>query len=113
MTQQAARGPCCHVLSQQNCAPMCFHYSAESVHARTIYCFTYCVVIADLAAQAYVTGLEAANLVVQHCGQGLPAHVIPLEPEEGHVTFARGLVRSAQTLQQLNPLNALFPSVVG
>ena len=65
-----------------------------------------------MLAQAYVTGLEAANLVVRHCGQGTAANVIPLEPEEGHVVSARRLLRVGQALQQLNPLNSLLPSIV-
>lgn len=41
--------------------------------------------------KAYVTGIEAANAVMQHCGQGTPAPVIPVEPDEPHIRLARAL----------------------
>jgi uncharacterized protein with NAD-binding domain and iron-sulfur cluster len=39
--------------------------------------------------KAYVTGLEAANRVIQQLGQGSPAPIIPIEPDEPHIELAR------------------------
>ena len=46
--------------------------------------------------KAFVTGLEAANLVVQQTGQGQPANIIPIEPDEPHIEALRLLNRSAR-----------------
>jgi uncharacterized protein with NAD-binding domain and iron-sulfur cluster len=43
--------------------------------------------------KAYVTGLEAANLVIQRCGQGTPAPIIPVEADEPHIQLGRSLNR--------------------
>ncbi len=43
--------------------------------------------------KAYVTGLEAANLVVQRFGLGQPAPIIPVEPDEPHIQWLRSLNR--------------------
>jgi uncharacterized protein with NAD-binding domain and iron-sulfur cluster len=47
--------------------------------------------------KAYVTGLEAANYVVSQFGQGEPAAIIPIEPDEPHVQIGRSLNRFAQS----------------
>ncbi|HBL11169.1 MAG TPA: amine oxidase [Cyanobacteria bacterium UBA11162] len=39
--------------------------------------------------KAYVTGLEAANLVIQRFGYGSQATIIPVEPDEPHIQLAR------------------------
>ncbi len=39
--------------------------------------------------KAYVTGLEAANLVTQSFGIGKSANIIPIEPDEPHIQLAR------------------------
>ena len=39
--------------------------------------------------KAYVTGLEAANLVVQQLGMGKQANIIPVEADEPHIQIAR------------------------
>jgi uncharacterized protein with NAD-binding domain and iron-sulfur cluster len=39
--------------------------------------------------KAYVTGLEAANRVIQRFGQGTPATIIPVAPDEAHIQLAR------------------------
>ncbi|BAZ65302.1 hypothetical protein NIES4106_00390 [Fischerella sp. NIES-4106] len=39
--------------------------------------------------KAYVTGLEAANLVISHLGEGTPAHIISVEADEPHIQLAR------------------------
>ncbi|CEJ44382.1 Amine oxidase [Umezakia ovalisporum] len=41
--------------------------------------------------KAYVTGLEAANLVVSYLGQGQPWEIIPVEQDEAHIQIARSL----------------------
>ncbi|MGB5770994.1 MAG: amine oxidase, partial [Crocosphaera sp.] len=38
--------------------------------------------------KAYVTGLEAANLVIEQLG-GNPATIIPVEPDEPHIQSGR------------------------
>lgn len=70
------------------------------------------VQIDSCTVQAYVTGLEAANHVIHHSGQGKTAHIIPLEPEEGHVLATRQVLRAGQALQRLNPLAGLLPTVL-
>jgi uncharacterized protein with NAD-binding domain and iron-sulfur cluster len=39
--------------------------------------------------KAYVTGLEAANLVIERFEGGSKANIIPVEPDEPHIQFAR------------------------
>ena len=39
--------------------------------------------------KAYVTGLEAANLVIARFGYGNKANIIPVEPDEPHIQLAR------------------------
>ena len=41
--------------------------------------------------KAYVTGLEAANQVIAQCGQGQPATIIPVEPDELPMQWGRSL----------------------
>ena len=41
--------------------------------------------------KAYVTGLEAANLVVEKFGIGSKANIIPIEPDEPHIQVARNI----------------------
>ncbi len=41
--------------------------------------------------KAYVTGLEAANLVISYLGQGQPVEIIPVEEDEPHIKMARSL----------------------
>lgn len=55
-------------------------------------------------------GLEAANNVIACCGAGEPARILPLEPEEGHMLAARGVLRAAQRAAELNPLARLLPA---
>ncbi|BAU63498.1 amine oxidase [Stanieria sp. NIES-3757] len=44
--------------------------------------------------KAYVTGLEAANLVIEKFGIGRKANIIPVEPDEPHIQFARTINRT-------------------
>lgn len=50
--------------------------------------------------KAYVTGLEAANLVVDRFGKGEKATIIPVEPDETHIQFARSLNRTVRHFGQ-------------
>ncbi len=43
--------------------------------------------------RAYVTGLLAANLVVNKLGVGSPAVVLDTEPDELHIEYARNANR--------------------
>ena len=44
--------------------------------------------------KAYVTGLEAANLVIERFKMGEKANIIPVEADEPHVQVARGINKS-------------------
>jgi len=48
--------------------------------------------------KAYVTGLEAANRVIQQCGYGQVAPILPIVPDEPHIQLARQVNR---TLRQV------------
>ncbi|HIK32715.1 MAG TPA: FAD-dependent oxidoreductase [Oscillatoriales cyanobacterium M59_W2019_021] len=50
--------------------------------------------------KAYVTGLEAANLVVARFGVGEKAAIVPVEPDETHIQFARSLNRTVRHFGQ-------------
>lgn len=50
--------------------------------------------------KAYVTGLEAANLVVSYLGGGMPAEILPVEPDEAHIQVARSLNQSVRKLSK-------------
>ncbi|UBF24646.1 FAD-dependent oxidoreductase [Kovacikia minuta CCNUW1] len=43
--------------------------------------------------KAYVTGLEAANLIIDRFQFGTKATIIPIEPDEPHIQIARSLTR--------------------
>ncbi|MGB8698920.1 MAG: FAD-dependent oxidoreductase, partial [Thermosynechococcaceae cyanobacterium] len=48
--------------------------------------------------KAYVTGLEAANRVIDRFGQGQPASILPVEPDEWHIQLGRSFHRITQPL---------------
>ncbi|MCG6134969.1 MAG: FAD-dependent oxidoreductase [Nostoc sp. LLA-1] len=48
--------------------------------------------------KAYVTGLEAANLVVSYLGQGQPSDILPVEADEPHIQIARSLNQTVRDL---------------
>ncbi len=48
--------------------------------------------------KAYVTGLEAANQVIAQMGQGTPANILPVEPDEPHVQVGRSFLRLTRAL---------------
>ena len=48
--------------------------------------------------KAYVTGLEAANQVVNYFEQGKTAHIIPVEKDEPHIEIARTINKNLRAL---------------
>jgi uncharacterized protein with NAD-binding domain and iron-sulfur cluster len=50
--------------------------------------------------KAYVTGLEAANLVISRFGRGTPTTIIPVEPDEAHIQLGRSLNYTLRHLTQ-------------
>lgn len=50
--------------------------------------------------KAYVTGLEAANQVIDSFGQGEKATIIPVEPDEPHILLGRSLNQNIRGLVQ-------------
>ena len=53
--------------------------------------------------KAYVTGLEAANLVVNRFGIGTKANIIPIEADEPHIQVARTVNKTVRDLTQFIP----------
>ena len=54
--------------------------------------------------KAYVTGLEAANRVIEQFGFGEPANIIPIVPDEPHIQAARAVNKTIREIgQQLLP----------
>jgi len=53
--------------------------------------------------KAYVTGLEAANLVVEQFGTGAKANIIPIEPDEPHIQFARTMNKTVREFTKVFP----------
>ncbi|MGK7945365.1 MAG: FAD-dependent oxidoreductase [Microcystaceae cyanobacterium] len=54
--------------------------------------------------KAYVTGLEAANLVIEQFKIGQKADLIPIEPDEPHIQFARQINSMAKSV-----INSFIP----
>lgn len=50
--------------------------------------------------KAYVTGLEAANQVIQHLATGHTAPILPIEADEPHIAIGRALNRTIRQLSQ-------------
>jgi uncharacterized protein with NAD-binding domain and iron-sulfur cluster len=48
--------------------------------------------------KAYVTGLEAANLVIQQFRQGNMAQILPIEADEPHIQLARSVNENLKSL---------------
>ena len=53
--------------------------------------------------KSYVTGLEAANLVVDRFGVGTKANIIPVEADEPHIKIARTVNKTVRDLTQFIP----------
>lgn len=58
--------------------------------------------------KAYVTGLEAANRVVDYFGTGDFAKIIAVEGDEPHIETLRNLNRRANELKSQTPLSQFF-----
>ncbi len=50
--------------------------------------------------KAYVTGLEAANLVVSYLGEGQPSEILAVEEDEAHIQVARSLNQTWRDLSK-------------
>ncbi|MGD2182328.1 hydroxysqualene dehydroxylase [Lusitaniella coriacea] len=59
--------------------------------------------------KAYITGLEAANLVIEQFGFGKEAEIIPIEPDEPHIQVARTINTSWRNLMQSFILDSRLP----
>ena len=53
--------------------------------------------------KAFVTGLEAANLIVDKFGKGKKANIIPIEADEPHIQLARTINKTARNFTQFLP----------
>ena len=53
--------------------------------------------------KAYVTGLEAANLVIEEFGIGAKADIIPIEADEPHIQVARTINKTIRDWTQFLP----------
>lgn len=58
--------------------------------------------------KSYITGLEAANRVVDYLEQGSFAKIIPVEGDEPHIQTLRSLNRSFNELRAQLPLSDYF-----
>lgn len=58
--------------------------------------------------RAYVTGLTAANLVVQRLGHGEQASVLDVEPDEPHIAAARTAVSQLRTVAEQTGLTRVL-----
>ncbi len=54
--------------------------------------------------RAYVSGLSAANLVVQRLGVGSPADVLDTEPDEPHIALAKQAARQLRAAAEATGL---------
>ncbi|MER3493665.1 MAG: amine oxidase [Mastigocladus sp. ERB_26_2] len=50
--------------------------------------------------KAYVTGLEAANLVISHLGEGTPAQILSVAADEPHIQLARTVNRTVRQVSK-------------
>lgn len=57
--------------------------------------------------RAYVTGLAAANMVIEHLGAGEKAAILPVEPDEVHISAAKQA--NKQIMGALNLLGLRLP----
>ena len=48
--------------------------------------------------KAYVTGLEAANLVISSFGEGTPAKILPVQADEAHIQLGRVVNKTARQI---------------
>ena len=55
--------------------------------------------------KAYVTGLEAANLIIEEFGMGTKANIIPIEADEPHIQVARIINKTFRDWTKFLPTN--------
>jgi len=55
-----------------------------------------------------VTGLAAANLVVNQLGIGQPADILPVEADEPHIVAGRQLNRTVKSVEQILGVRSPF-----
>lgn len=48
--------------------------------------------------KAYVTGLEAANLVISSLREGTPVKILPVQPDEAHIQWGRVVNKTARQI---------------
>ena len=48
----------------------------------------------DVQERAYVTGLRAANMVVDQLGSGVHASILPVEPDEPYIAALKGTAKT-------------------
>ncbi|BAY46893.1 amine oxidase [Scytonema sp. HK-05] len=48
--------------------------------------------------KAYVTGLEAANLVISSFGEGTPVNILPVQADEAHIQLGRVVNKTARQI---------------
>ncbi|MEL7079063.1 MAG: FAD-dependent oxidoreductase [Cyanobacteria bacterium J06648_1] len=53
--------------------------------------------------KAYVTGLEAANLVIEEFNSGTKAKIMPIEADEPHIQVARAINQTVRAVTQFLP----------
>ncbi|MEL7419922.1 MAG: FAD-dependent oxidoreductase [Cyanobacteria bacterium J06555_3] len=53
--------------------------------------------------KAYVTGLEAANLVIEEFNNGTKAKIMPIEADEPHIQVARAINQTVRAVTQFLP----------
>ena len=58
--------------------------------------------------KAFVTGLEAANRVVDHLDQGELAEIIPVDADEPHVQELRRINEATKGLMSQLPFSQFF-----
>lgn len=54
------------------------------------------ILSACLQERAYVTGLRAANMVIDHLGKGTQAHIRDTEADEPHLAFGKSLFKAVR-----------------
>ena len=47
--------------------------------------------------RAYVTGLRAANMVVDQLGSGMHANILPVEPDEPYIAALKGTAKTIKS----------------
>ena len=53
--------------------------------------------LSDAQERAYVTGLRAANMVVDQLGSGIHASILPVEPDEPYIAALKGTAKAVKS----------------